>query len=174
MALMPSDELPRLEALLKAAATEVDELRATVTALAGAQRAQPTDEGREPLQAAKSRLAAACERLDAARIAVRICSTTGSRYGIIADDRTVVGLIAVLIPAGASRRQRVEAMGAALDEPLGAAASQLAVLLATSPERYARERPGRDEEGRIVFDVAGTVEGDVLVPAVSARARAAK
>jgi hypothetical protein len=32
---------------------------------------------------------------------------------------------------------------------------------------YTKEKPGRDDEGRTVIEVAGRVEGDRLVPAVS-------
>jgi hypothetical protein len=171
---MVSDDLGQLEAQVKALAVEVSACRAEASALAGEQRALPTDEGREALQLVKAKLAAACERLEAARVAVRICAKTGSRYGVAADDGAVVGLVTVVVPPGASRAQRVAALQAELDEPLHAAATELGVLLATSPERYASERPGRDENGRTVFDIAGRVEGDVLVPAVSIRARAAK
>lgn len=171
---MVPDDLSQLEAQQKALAAEVGACRAEVSALNGEQRALPTEEGREALRLAKARLAAACERLDAARVAVRICASTGSRYGVIADDGAVVGLAAVLVPPGASRAQRIAALHAALDEPLHAAAAELGVSLATSTERYASERPGRDEDGRTVLDVAGRVEGDVLVPAVSSRARSVK
>ena len=40
-------------------------------------------------------------------------------------------------------------------------------MLAAQPARYTKERPGRDAEGRTVLEVAGRVEGDRLVPAVS-------
>jgi hypothetical protein len=70
-----------------------------------------------------------------------------------------------------SSKERERAIDDALAGPLGGAADQIAAVLAAEPVRYAKERPGRDAEGRTVFDVAGRVEGDRLVPAVS---RAAK
>ena len=51
------------------------------------------------------------------------------------------------------------------------ASNKLGIVMAASPAKYTRERPGRDAEGRTVLEVAGRVEGDQLVPAIS---RAAK
>ena len=45
------------------------------------------------------------------------------------------------------------------------------VVLAAAPERFTRERPGRDAEGRTILDISARVEGDTLVPAVSKSAR---
>lgn len=167
---MGSEDLTRLQAALEAAEAEVELRRTENAALADAYRAMPTDEGKESLRRGAGELAKARERLEAARRVLRIHEKTGSEHGLIAEGDRVVGTIAVKLSPGISQKERIEAITAALNEPLYLAAEELGVLVSTSPERYTRERPGRDAAGRTVLEVAGRVEGDVLVPAVSGRA----
>jgi hypothetical protein len=96
---------------------------------------------------------------------------TGSSHGLVAEEGRVVGSIAVTVKPGATRVEREKLIDDALAEALNNAAEELGVVLAASPEHYTKERPGRDAEGRTILEVAGRVEGDRLVPAVS---RAAK
>ena len=79
----------------------------------------------------------------------------------------VAGSIAVLIPPGISREKREGLIEAELSGKLTNAAESLGVVLAAAPMSYTKEKPGRDDEGRTVIEVAGRVEGDRLVPAVS-------
>jgi hypothetical protein len=156
-----------LEADLAAAEADVVRLRAENAALAEEFRKEPSDSGREILKRAAASLTAARDRVDAAKTALEVLKKTGSPLGILAEGGRVVGAVAASIKPGASREERAKAIDDALAGPLADAASQLGVVLAAAPERYTRERPGRDAEGRTILDVAGRVEGDALVPAVS-------
>ena len=168
---MSEDEKPRLEAAVAAAEADVARLRAENAELAAAFRADPSDEGRELLKRAASSLAAARARLDAARAALAVFEKTGSPHGLVADNGHVTGTVAVAVPPGATKEAREAAIERALDEQLAAVAEELGVVLAARPSSYTRERPGRDADGKTVLEVAGRVEGDRLMPAVS---RAAK
>lgn len=160
-------ELSHVEAELAAAEADVARLRAENSKLAEQFRIEPSDSGREILKRAAASLAAARDRVDAARTALDIFKKTGSRHGLLAAEGKVMGSITVTIPPGASREARTRAIDEALAGPLATAATELGAVVAAAPERFTRERPGRDAEGRTVLDVAGRVEGDALVPAVS-------
>jgi hypothetical protein len=167
------DARARLEAALIAAEAEVVRLRTENATLAEAFRAEPSDEGREGLKRAAASLASARDKVDAARAAIEVLDRTGSEHGLVASDGKVVGSIAVAIKPGTSREERERTLADALGAELGRAAEELGATLGASPERFVRERPGRDPEGRTVLDVAGRVEGDVLLPAVSRAAKKA-
>jgi hypothetical protein len=168
-----NEDLSRLEADLAAAEADVVRLRSENSKLADEFRRDPTpsESGREMLKRAAASLAAAKDRAEAARVALEICKTTGSPHGLLAENGRVVGSILVTLKPGASREDRSQVVNDALTEPLASAAAKLGAVVGAAPERYTRERPGRDAEGRTVLEVAGRVEGDVLMPAVS---RAAK
>jgi hypothetical protein len=168
---MSADERARLEAAVAAAEAVVARLRAENADLAAAFRVEPTDDGRELLKRAAASLATARDGLDSARAALTVFEKTGSPYGLVAEGGKVTGAIGVKVPPGASAKEREDAIEQALGARLDEAAQELGVVLAAQPARYTKERPGRDEEGRTVLEVAGRVEGDRLVPAVS---RAAK
>lgn len=168
---MSEDDQTRLAADVAAADADVTRLRAENADLAAAFREDPSDDGREGLKRAAASLAAARDRLDAARAVLAVFEKTGSIHGLVADNGKVTGTIAVAVPPGATRDEREAAVERALDEQLAAVADELGVVLAARPSSYTRERPGRDAEGRTVIEVAGRVEGDRLMPAVS---RAAK
>jgi hypothetical protein len=82
-----------------------------------------------------------------------------------------VGTIAVKIPPGISSQERERTINDVLSTELSDAAKELGVVLAAAPDRFTREQPGRDAEGHTILEVAGRVEGDTLVPAVSRSAR---
>jgi hypothetical protein len=166
-----NEELSRLKADLDSAEADVTRIRADNAKLADTYRSEPTDDGREILKRAAASLAAARDRVEAARTALDIFTTTGSPHGLLAKDGRVVGSVAVTIPPGASREDRSQAINDALAEKLAEAAQKLGAVAAAAPERYTRERPGRDAEGRTILEVAGRVEGDALVPAVSKAAK---
>jgi hypothetical protein len=166
-----NDDPTRLEADLAAAEAEVARLREENGALADRFRAEPTDEARDRLRRGAASLAAARDRVEAARVALEIFRRSGSPHGLLAEAGRVVGSIAVPVPPGVSSAERARLIAAALSPQLLDAAKQLGVVLAASVERYARERPGRDAEGRTVLDVAARVEGDFLMPAVSKTAK---
>ena len=75
------------------------------------------------------------------------------------------------VPPGTTKEAREQAIEDELTRSLGEAAETIGVVLAATPTRFTRERPGRDAEGRTVLDVSGRVEGDRLVPAVSKTAK---
>lgn len=162
---MSSNDLSRLEANLDAAEAEVARLREENAQLAEAFRAEPTDDGREVLKRGAASLAAARDRVEAAKVALEVMRRTGSPHGLLAESGKVVGSTAVAIPAGTSSAERARRIEEALGGPLREAAQELGAVLGAAAEKYTRELPGRDEEGRTVLEVLGRVEGDVLVPA---------
>jgi hypothetical protein len=155
------------EAAVAAAEADVTRVRTENAELAATFRADPSEDSRELLKRAAASLAAARDRLDAARAALTVFEKTGSRHGLVADAGKVTGTLAVLVRPGATREEREAAIEGELDARLHEAAGELGVVLAAKPVSFTKERPGRDAEGRTVIEVAGRVEGDRLVPAVS-------
>jgi hypothetical protein len=164
---MSVDEKARLAVDVTAAEADVTRLRAENAELAAAFRAEPTDDGREVLKRAAASLSAARDRLDAAQAALTVFEKTGSLHGLVAADGKVTGTVAVAVKPGATRQEREAAIDEELSHRLDEAADELGVVLAAKPASYTKERPGRDAEGRTVLEVAGRVEGDRLVPALS-------
>jgi hypothetical protein len=114
---------------------------------------------------------AARQRARVAAVQLKLLELRGSPYGLIAGGGEVLGVLAIAIPKGASSEARARLIAATLTPELAEAARAIGVVPGASGERYTRERPGRDAEGRTILDVAGRVEGDVLVPAVSSASR---
>jgi len=168
---MISNDLTRLQADLEAAEAEITRVREVNAQLAEAFRAEPNDDARERLKRAAASLAALRDRVEAAKVTLELLKRTGSPHGLLAEDGKVVGSAAVAIPGGASGAERARRIEEAIGEALIEAARELGVVLGAAPEKYTREKPGRDEQGRTVLEVLGRVEGDVLVPAVSRSAR---
>ena len=77
----------------------------------------------------------------------------------------VSGEIALDVPPGTSAKNLEKLVTQALVEPLHRVAEELDVVLAAVPIKYARQVPGRDEEGRTRYLVRGRREGGKLVPA---------
>ena len=171
---MSEDEKARLEAEVTSAQEAITRLRAENAELAEAFRAAPSDAGRELLKRAAATLASARDGLDAARAALAVFEKTGSSRGLIAAEGRVTGTVAVLVKPGMSHEAREAAIEAEIGARLDEAAQELGVVLTAAPARYTKERPGRDAEGRTVLEVAGRVEGDRLVPAVSRAAKQMK
>jgi hypothetical protein len=159
----------RLEAELAAAEADVARLRAENSVLAEAFRVAPSDAGKEGLKRGAASLSAARDRVEAAKAALLVFERTGGEHGLVAEGGRVIGTLALVLRAGITRAEREKLIDDALGGPLHDAATELGVLVATAPDRFVRERPGRDAEGRTILDVIGRVEGDVLVPAVSTR-----
>ncbi|XXX74107.1 hypothetical protein WMF30_41315 [Sorangium sp. So ce134] len=171
---MSSIDLSQYEAEVAAAEAEITRIREANAELAEEYRGDPGDGAREILRRGAASLAAARDRLEAARVALTLAQTTGSPHGLLAREGVVTGSVAVAIPAGSSSGERARLIEAALSAELTSAARDLGVVLAAPAERYTRERPGRDAEGRTILDVSGHVEGDVLMPAVSRGAKNAR
>lgn len=159
-----SSALDDAQAELSAAEADLSRLRAENQALADDFRNDPTDDKKEGLRRAAASLTAARDRVDAARARVELATRTGSPYGVIADAGRVFGAIAVALAPGISRADREKEIDEALGGALQQAAKELGLVLSASPSRYARERPGRDADGKTVLDVIGRAEGDLLVP----------
>lgn len=170
----PSAHRAALEAAVVAAAAEVERVREENAELAEEFRRKPRGDKRVVLRRATDSLARAKDGLDAAKAALSVFDKTGSVHGLIAADGRVTGTIALAAKPGWSQKDREAAIEAALEKALFAAAEELAVVLATEPVKYTKERPGRDTEGLLVLEVAGRVEGDRLVPAVSRAAKQMK
>jgi len=171
---MGGDERTRLEAAVEAAEAEIERLRAENAAVAEAFRAEPKDDAREILKRGAKSLAAARDRLDAAKAALAVFDKTGSPHGVLAVNGHVTGTIAVKVAPGSSKVEREAAIEAALADELAKVADELGVVLSTTPEHFTKELPGRDAEGRTVLEVGGRVEGDRLIPAVSRAAKNAR
>lgn len=167
-----SSALEDAEAELSAAEAELSRLRAENQALAEEFRKDPTEDAKEGLRRAAASLSAARDRVDAARARVELARRTGSPYGVIAVSGRVTGTIAVDLPPGISRAEREKKIDEALGSALHDAASELGLVVSAAPSRYARERPGRDAEGKTVLDVVGRAEGDLLVPGLVRNSRA--
>lgn len=149
---MDSTEQGRLEAELAAAVAELARLREENAAL--------EEKDRPAINAARARVTEARARL-------AVWKKTGASHGVVAEGGQVIGTVAVRLPPGMSSKERERAIDDALAGMLGEAVDPIGVVLAAEPVRYAQERRGRDAEGRTIFEVAGRVEGDRLVPAIS-------
>lgn len=171
---MSQEEKARLEAAVSAAEAEVARIREANGILAEDFRLDPTEDKRELLRRGAASLSGARDALDTARAALAVFTETGSPHGLVGKNGRVTGTIAIAPRPGWSHADREQAIEAALSEKLFAVAEELGVVLATSPAKYTKERPGRDAEGRLVLEVAGRVEGDRLVPAVSRAAKQMK
>lgn len=167
-----SSALQDAEAELAAAEADLGRLRARNQELADEFRSDPTEDAKEGLRRAAASLSAARDRVDAARARLALVQRTGSAYGVIADAGKVTGTIAVALPPGISKADREKAIDEALGSALLDAAKELGLILSTSPSRYARERPGRDADGKTLLDVVGRAEGDLLVPGLTRNSRA--
>lgn len=164
---MDTDRAAKLEAERNAAEAEVSRLRKEQAELKQAARERGETAPNAEIRRLSSLVAEAKTRLERAEAELRAFRKTGKEHSLITENNAVIGTIAVLIPAGSSQQAREQHIEQALDDALNTAAEELGVVLAASPMRYTRERPGRDADGRTVLDVAGRVEGDRLVPAVS-------
>ncbi len=171
---MSSIDLSQYEAEVAAAEAEVTRIRAANAELAEEHRGDRAHGAHEILRRGAASLAAARDRLEAARVALKLAETTGSPHGLLAREGFVLGSVAIAIPAGTTSGARVRLIEEALAAELTGAARDVGVVLAAPAERYTRERPGRDAEGRTVLDVCGHVEGDVLMPAISRNAKNAR
>ncbi|MFO0757226.1 MAG: hypothetical protein U0359_12095 [Byssovorax sp.] len=171
---METTEQDRLTAEVTAAEAAVDRLRAENAELAGRFREAPTDALRAELKRGAEALAMARDRVDAAKAALKVFEKTGDAHGIVAESGKVTGTIAVAIKPGIDRDARSRLIDDALAAKLEGAAAELGVVLSAAPVNYARELPGRDAEGRTVLEIAGRVEGDRLMPAVSRAAKSAR
>ncbi|APR82315.1 Hypothetical protein A7982_07664 [Minicystis rosea] len=168
---MSQDEKARLEAEVVAAQAEVARIREENAHLAEDFRLDPDGQKRDGLKRAAGTLNDARDRLDAAKAALAVFEQKGTPHGLVAQNGRVTGTILVKAKGGWSHQEREQAIDTALTDQLNEAVESLGVVLAAAPAKYTKERPGRDAEGNLVLEVAGRVEGDKLVPAVS---RAAK
>ncbi|MBI5547993.1 MAG: hypothetical protein HY901_29270 [Deltaproteobacteria bacterium] len=169
---MSSDDRKRFEDDLAAAKAEVTRLHREHTQLAKTLRVTPSPAGKDLSRRAAAALAAARDRVKAAQATLVMFDKTGKPHGLIAEQGQLFGSVAVEIKGGSSRRAREQAINDALGAELARASEALGVVLAAAPAAYTKERPGRDAQGRTVLEVAGRVEGEVLVPAISRASKA--
>jgi len=110
---------------------------------------------------------------------VKIARATGERYGVLVEEELLHGILAVDLEPGTSQQHRHEVVIEAVSQALGAKADELGLILTASPDRFARpprrdatqaEKP-KDAGSRLIVEVAGRIEGDYLVPALSRRSK---
>ncbi|MGZ3422524.1 MAG: hypothetical protein ACXVEF_25495 [Polyangiales bacterium] len=97
---------------------------------------------------------------------------SGAKGELIALELTgadVVGEIAMTVPPGTVAAERDRAVDALLGPPLHELARGRGVVVAASASAFAKPRDGKDDTGRMHFDVRGRVEGDRLVPVRKAK-----
>jgi hypothetical protein len=162
-----------LEAELTEAETALKRLEEEYAAITVQLREEPGDGTRSERRRLAQARSEAESRVQSAQVGLTLLRLQGTPFGLIADDDEVIGLIAVDVPKGSSSTQRAQLIAEDLSEQLTGAAQAMGVVLVASADRYTRERPGRDRAGRMVLDVVGRVEGDVLVPATSLTRKAA-
>lgn len=161
-----SDLRDKLEAEVRAAEAEVKRIREERAERAEAADRDVSEEERAVRKGLSAALSKARNRLEDAQAALERFDKSGKEHAVVAQGNRAAGSVAVRVPPGSSHEQRLQIIEDALAEPLAEAAAELGVVLAATPSKFARERSGRDAEGRTVLDVEGVVEGDVLVPAI--------
>lgn len=108
---------------------------------------------------------------DATSRAIAEAPSEGVGTAVVLRGDDVIGVVAVKIPPGSSKDARASAIDDALTSHLSRVAEEASLVLAADAHSFARERPGRDGEGRTVLDVRGRVEGDRIVPDLGALPR---
>ncbi len=149
-----------------------EELRAAKAALDDARKAKAaaSREGAET-GTARANVEALEFRVFEAERAHRIAERNGGELGVAIMGSEIVGLVAIRLAPGTGSDARAHAIDDVLATDLDDCARELGGVLAASPNRYARERPGRDAEGRTVLEVRGRLEGDRVVPAIAPKRR---
>ena len=160
-------DLDALRAELAEAEASMRRVRAENADLAQLFRNDPTEDLRELLKRGAVSLASLRDRIEHTQARIHIVEKTGSEPGIVARGGRVVGRVAVLVPPGVSSRERSQIVDEVLAPELARVAEELGATLSTAPEKFTRELPGRDAEGRTHLEVGGRVEGDLLFPALS-------
>ena len=149
-----------------------ESLRAEIKALeAELSRVRAARAQADPTSKPEERVARATLALENGRIALWVFEVIGDIYGLVIRDDDVIGSIPVKIPPGISHEERARLIDDAVVGPLNERASEMGAIIAASPSRFTRERPGRDAEGRTILDVRARLEGDRLIPAVSKASR---
>lgn len=156
----------KLEHEVQAAEADIKRLREERAERKEAADRDVSEEERAVRKQLSTALNRARTRLEAAQDVLARFDKSGQEHAIVVLGKRVAGTLAVRIEPGTSHEARLQIIEDALAEPLGAAVSELGVVLAATSSKYVRERTGRDAEGRTVFDVEALVEGDVLVPAL--------
>lgn len=156
----------KLIAEVAAAEAEIELLRETKAKRKDAPDREVSEEERSERKQLSTAINKARGRLEQARSLLDRYEKSGREHAIVVEDEHVRGTIAVRIAPGGSSEQRLRLIEEVLTEQFDAVVSELGVVLAATPVKYVRERPGRDAEGQTIFDVDGLIEGDRLVPAV--------
>ena len=163
----------RLAGELAAAEATVARLRTENAELAEAFRAEPSDAGREGLKRAAASLAEA-RPAEAPEAALEGSERTGTEHGLVADGEGRRIYCDGSSPALDERSPRARPRrGARASSPAGRRGARRHARAAPGPLRPRAPRARRRGAGT-VLDVAGRVEGDVLLPAVARAAKAAR
>lgn len=85
---------------------------------------------------------------------------------LIVEGEEMSGEIALAIPPGTRSEEVERLLVEALKDEIYRVADELEVVVSAHPKKYARELPGRDDEGRTRWAVRGRREGGKLVPAL--------
>ena len=161
-----SDLRDKLEEEVRAAEAEIVRIREQRAERKGGKGSDVSEEERTARKQLSAALSKARTRLEYAKAVLERFDKSGQEHAVVAQGGRAAGSIVVRVIPGTSHEERLQLIDEALAEPLAAVASELGVVLAAAPSKFARERTGRDAEGKTVLDVEGIVEGDLLVPAI--------
>lgn len=133
------------------------------------EKARASREG-APTDEIKARISALQTELDAATTDEILAGarerSSGTAVALQGDE--VIGVVAVRLDPGITKEARASAIADALTPHLVRIAEGASVVVAADAQKFTRERPGRDAEGRTVLDVRGRIEGDRVVPDLGA------
>lgn len=87
------------------------------------------------------------------------------------EEGHVTGEVAIALPPWSKAPARKRALDAALAASFHEICTRLHLVLAAAPSSYAMPRPGKSEDGTLLYDVSGLIEGDRIVPARRAAAK---
>lgn len=80
------------------------------------------------------------------------------------EGKLLAGELALELPPGTTAAVRDRSIDALLGDALIDAAASVDAVVAAAASAFAFPRPGKDPQGRTVFDVRGRIEGDRLLP----------
>jgi hypothetical protein len=96
----------------------------------------------------------------------------GELRSLSIEERELRGELVLALEPGTVAGLRDRAIDRIVAAPLEAIAEAHGAVVAAAPSAFAHPRPGKDDEGRTVFDLRGHLEGDRLLPRRAGKRRA--